>query len=94
MGCFTQEKVEIILADYGFSIKQYVVLPEFRRRVPSAYIPIFRQVLRQEIDLEIIGFLGGNQVRTMFPEKLYHAFLSMLPCIGPIVSKTKAEIKG
>ena len=94
IGCFTQEKVEMILAHHGFSIKQDIVLPESRSTMPPPNIGIFRQVLRQEIDLEIIGFLGGDQIRTMLPEELYHAFSAMFPSIGPVVSKTKAQIKG
>ena len=33
--------------------------------MPSTYVAVFRQVFGQEVDLEMVGFLGRNQVRTL-----------------------------
>ena len=59
------------------------MLPELRGRVPLPYVAVFRQVLSQEVDLEMVGFLGGYEIRTVSPKKVDHAFFAIVHALGP-----------
>jgi hypothetical protein len=93
MGCFTQEDMGLIFTDNGIPVEEDIVLPKPGSWIPPSYVPIFRQSASQKIDLKIVPLLGGDEIGTLFVEEFYHAFLTMVPCIGPVVRQSKPEIE-
>ena len=89
MGRLTEKKLDLLLARNATSVKKDIVLPEFWRRNPSSYIGVIGKVVRQEIDLKIIGLLGGNEIRMLALKQLEHTGFPTRPPIRAVVSKAK-----
>jgi len=89
MGCFAQKEMSHLIAHNRFAIKENIVLPELRRRNTPSYVLVIAQALGQKINLEIIGFLRGNEIRVLALKKLDDALFAKLPRIRPVVGKAK-----